>query len=693
MAITPPAGFEPIDAPGRIVTWGDSLAVGMGQRPDVTGMGVVGAGFGNARLPSIDSINPNDTVVMSVGTNDMGMDPDAYAERLRSTVTSMRERGATPVLTGVVRGRDPRLDAIDDRIQGVTRSMGVPYAPNGAPDAPDGIHFSRRGYQARLDSALSSIAPPATPPDSPAPEAEAPRYRSDDAMWSRLIRQESGGRQSAVSPAGAVGVAQIMPTTGPEAARLADLPWDQRRLRVDRDYNESLGRAYFDAQLERFGDPRLALAAYNAGPGRVQRELDKGGSIDDVISRMPAETRTYVRNISGGSDVRKMTTRSSVAPPPGFEEILVPAGFEPIDAPTDVPAEERPSLLGLAGQAALRGGREAITNISQAPTAFQDREPTPPGGSGAPEVPEGALIEPHDEVARQMQRPISEGWRDPRWWATQMAYGLGSTAPAAAAGIAGGAAGSVAGPAGALVGGAAGAGSEKYTAPNREVKPYTGDYKKYGFGPEHNFFVDAAPPQPAAAPVQNGFLPGLSNYDDYYELQKLLMYGGRLPDGKFVSGPFGESGIPYSGWDQGSQWMRGGGNANGGIVGYANGGGISGLVDHASGGRADEVVTSVPAGTFIIPADVVSALGDGNTDAGARALDAGFARLDGGESYQRGGNVPVRLSGGEYRVPPQVVMALGGGDIGEGTAILDRAVKDTRKRNIKRLKKLPPPKV
>lgn len=118
-------------------------------------------------------------------------------------------------------------------------------------------------------------------------------------MYSAIRSQESRNRQFGsdgkplTSPKGAVGVMQIMPATGPEAARLAGLPWDADKLRNDPEYNRKLGEAYFKEMLRQFGDPIGAAAAYNAGPGRVRAAMKKGG---DWISRLPKETQDYVAN-------------------------------------------------------------------------------------------------------------------------------------------------------------------------------------------------------------------------------------------------------------------------------------------------------------------------------------------------------------------------------------------------------------
>lgn len=144
-----------------------------------------------------------------------------------------------------------------------------------------------------------------------------------DVVWANIMAQESRGRQFGpdgkplTSSAGAIGIAQVMPDTAPEAARLAGLPWNEQRYRTDPDYNEALGRAYFDAQLAKYGDPRLAAAAYNGGPGNLDKWLKEYGdprkgeiSFDDWVAAIPfKETREYVQKVvpAGGGAGRSET--------------------------------------------------------------------------------------------------------------------------------------------------------------------------------------------------------------------------------------------------------------------------------------------------------------------------------------------------------------------------------------------------
>lgn len=105
----------------------------------------------------------------------------------------------------------------------------------------------------------------------------------DPELAVRVARQESGGNQSARSPAGAIGTMQLMPGTAKE---LGVNPHDAAD-------NIRGGVMYLKQQLDRFGSPELALAAYNAGPNRVAK-----------LGRVPRikETQDYVSKIMGGQD-------------------------------------------------------------------------------------------------------------------------------------------------------------------------------------------------------------------------------------------------------------------------------------------------------------------------------------------------------------------------------------------------------
>lgn len=121
-----------------------------------------------------------------------------------------------------------------------------------------------------------------------------------------LMRQESAFNPEAVSWAGARGLMQVMPATASVVAKSLGLPFSRERLLNDPTYNLTIGTAYFSQVLEDFsGSYVLALAAYNAGPGRVKRWLKshgdfRRGDIDavDWIEMIPiGETRDYVQRV------------------------------------------------------------------------------------------------------------------------------------------------------------------------------------------------------------------------------------------------------------------------------------------------------------------------------------------------------------------------------------------------------------
>lgn len=107
-------------------------------------------------------------------------------------------------------------------------------------------------------------------------------------------------------------------------------------------------------------------------------------------------------------------------------------------------------------------------------------------------------------------------------------------------------------------------------------------------------------------------------------------------------------------------------------------------------GRTDKLEISVPSGAYVLPADIVSALGEGNTLAGTQILDDMFG---GSEPEEPGDQPPVQIiaAGGEYVVSPAKVAELAGGDIDRGHNLLDTFVKDVRRDLVKTLQKLPGP--
>lgn len=146
------------------------------------------------------------------------------------------------------------------------------------------------------------------------------------------------------------------------------------------------------------------------------------------------------------------------------------------------------------------------------------------------------------------------------------------------------------------------------------------------------------------------------------------------------------------------------------------GAGASGYLHGSTPGRADAILTTAPAGSHVVPADIIAGLGEGNSLAGAKVFDrimrtgpggipmpssrggrglphapAPFREAAGGVVGGDGEQTPVALSHGEAVVPPHVVRTWGGGDQKLGHKIWDDWIVTMRKFFIDQLKKLPPP--
>lgn len=131
-------------------------------------------------------------------------------------------------------------------------------------------------------------------------------------------------------------------------------------------------------------------------------------------------------------------------------------------------------------------------------------------------------------------------------------------------------------------------------------------------------------------------------------------------------------------------------------------------------GRTDHLPMHVKSGSYVIPADIISAMGEGNTMAGFKAAKLVFKGTPynvkgsmygqpmspygaGLPTKAEGGSikedlVPIVAAGGEYVVSPEEVLLIGKGDLDHGHRVLDAFVKKMRNKTINTLKKLPGPK-
>jgi hypothetical protein len=164
---------------------------------------------------------------------------------------------------------------------------------------------------------------------------KAQKYGLDPNVFVRQIRQESGFNPHARSPAGAIGVAQIMPAT----ARGWGVNPNDPAAALDAAAKHMAG------YVRQFGSYRNALVAYNAGPGAVGRSL-------------PAETRNYIKVILGGSSGQTAPRGGSSLPAPVAgtrTKTIIPGATIRTTIPTvDQPGFEQARRTALIGQMIAR---------------------------------------------------------------------------------------------------------------------------------------------------------------------------------------------------------------------------------------------------------------------------------------------------------------------------------------------------
>ena len=208
-----------------------------------------------------------------------------------------------------------------------------------------------------------------------------------------VTRQESVFSSYVVSRAGARGLMQLMPPTAELVAAHLGAPYNLGLLTGDPDYNVRLGGAYLKRLLNRYREPALAFAAYNAGPSRVDEWLELHGdprlrdrhALIDWLELIPFdETRNYVQRVAENLTVYEQRLASAdplpvdplpvigpVAPPP------VP-GLRPDDVGRAISSADRPAEVA----------EDAASGAGVIPASFEE----PPVPSGKP--PDDAAPEP-----------------------------------------------------------------------------------------------------------------------------------------------------------------------------------------------------------------------------------------------------------------------------------------------------------
>jgi soluble lytic murein transglycosylase-like protein len=175
-------------------------------------------------------------------------------------------------------------------------------------------------------------------------------------LFDALVQAESRGKQSAVSSKGARGVAQLMPGT------MRDPGYGITPVKDDsEEENRRVGREYLSVMLKKYkGNIDNALAAYNWGPGNVDKHLRKYGEL--TPEKLPKETRNYIPKVKNFLAQQER----------GRSEPTRVAAREATDGVMDMPAlRSRSGVPSL-----LRGPLERITNLLPSAGAEEFSEAT-----------------------------------------------------------------------------------------------------------------------------------------------------------------------------------------------------------------------------------------------------------------------------------------------------------------------------
>lgn len=236
----------------------------------------------------------------------------ALAAEARSTLTALR---LTPGAGDVADWLEQRLDEIEGARQSLTPSPPPVPGPQ-APLRPGAPRPAAVQPVPHYNLWLTRVR------DRPAPASARelmPRLRAAFAAegvpmelaW--LAEAESSLNPSARSPVGARGLFQFMPETAKAMGLSTFLPDD----RTDPERSARAAARYLRQLHGRFGNWALALAAYNAGEGRVGRTLaaKRASTFTAIAEALPAETRMYVPKVCALIATRTGVTPDRLAPP------------------------------------------------------------------------------------------------------------------------------------------------------------------------------------------------------------------------------------------------------------------------------------------------------------------------------------------------------------------------------------------
>jgi soluble lytic murein transglycosylase-like protein len=216
--------------------------------------------------------------------------PPAAAQRFASMFSAqLVAPTAAPVATPVATAASTaEVAATAVPVLGTTAEVAAVGSGNDASSSATLDTYARRGT-VEVGAGWASRLPAAGQPLVGEIEAAAARYGVDPALLAGLVWTESSFRPDVVSSAGAIGLGQLMPFT---ANSLGVDPWDPAE-------NLDGAARFLSGLIQQFGDERIALAAYNAGPGAVSR----AGGVPSENAGRYADTVLERRAILNGTAV------------------------------------------------------------------------------------------------------------------------------------------------------------------------------------------------------------------------------------------------------------------------------------------------------------------------------------------------------------------------------------------------------
>jgi len=315
-------------ASNPLMPMGDPLAYArVGAAPEASVPAIHTAGLAPQRIAQAQPIN-----VPSIPASKGGS--DAPTNDLQPTQQDPSTAGPNMnSLQGLL-----QMKGLADLAAPASATPGVTYTPGGAVAQPGaGAGPGRVPTGVSIDKAAA--------PYKDMVNSAATQYKVDPGTLTRLIYRESQFVPTAQSPAGAKGLGQFMPAT----AKDEGVDVNDAKSSID-----GAARYYSKMKTMFNNNDQLAMAAYNWGPGNVQRWLKTGGlngGVGLTGKPMPSETTEYVKAISGSPLAPNVPTKGGAAPgpvsglapdtgPQPFKPYLIAGAMQPPPTSSTTPAPE-----------------------------------------------------------------------------------------------------------------------------------------------------------------------------------------------------------------------------------------------------------------------------------------------------------------------------------------------------------------